>query len=244
MFSKLFPTAGRPPQAPEGERIYAIGDVHGCAGLLQKLLTMIDEDSAGRERRLILLGDYVDRGPDSKRVLDLLIALRAERPNTILLMGNHERAMLDFIADGRLGADWLHWGGDKTAESYGVADIWSQEPEEVSNALRSAIPASHIAFLESLKLCAVFGDYAFVHAGFKPGRPLEEQTEEDMLWIRAEFHNAAPQDRPTRVVVHGHHPVKKPLDAGWRIDVDTGAVWTDKLTAVVLEGGARRFIST
>ena len=243
MFTKLFPSA-RPPRVPEGEKIYAIGDVHGCAALLEQLLALIEKDSAGAAYRLIFLGDYVDRGPDSKRVLDILLALREERPTAIFLMGNHERAMLDFIADGRLGAEWLHWGGDKTAESYGVTDIWSREPEEVSRALRAAAPGRHVEFLEMLPFCVEFGDYAFVHAGFKPGRPLTLQTEDDMLWIRGEFHNAAPQERPDKVVVHGHHPVKKPLDAGWRIDVDTGAVWTDCLTAVVLDGATRRFIST
>jgi serine/threonine protein phosphatase 1 len=244
MFSKLFQGADRSARVPEGERIYAIGDVHGCAALLEKLLGLIAEDSAGAAARLIFLGDYVDRGPDSKRVIDILSSLRDERPSTVFLMGNHERAMLDFLADGQMGAEWLHWGGDKTAESYGVADIWTLEPEETSRALRAAAPAAHLAFLEGLPACATFGDYIFVHAGLKPGRALADQTEEDMLWIRSEFHNAAPEHRPEKVVVHGHHPVKKPLDAGWRIDVDTGAVWTDRLTAVVLEGATRRFIST
>ncbi|MEK7264718.1 MAG: metallophosphoesterase family protein [Pseudomonadota bacterium] len=244
MIGKLFGGKGPVAAIPDGERVYAIGDVHGCDGLLAALLALIDKDGAGANSRLILLGDYVDRGPGSRAVIDLLLTLKAERPEPVFLKGNHEQAMLDFLEAPERGEEWLHWGGDKTLESYGVAGIWKRHPEDVARDLAAALPSSHREFLGALDLWTLCGDYAFVHAGFKPGVPLGDQTQDDCLWIRSEFHNAAPEARPDKVVVHGHHPVKKPLDAGWRIDVDTGAVWSDALTAVVLEGTTRRFIST
>jgi len=244
MLGKLFGGGTPKSSTPEGVRLYAIGDVHGCADLLRSLLDMIAADAGDKPARLVFLGDYVDRGPDSKGVLDLLLAIRKTRPDTIYLKGNHEQAMLDFLERPHLNEEWLHWGGDKTIESYGVANIWTRSPEDVARDLSKQLPRAHRHFLNELTLFEVIGDYAFVHAGFKPGVPLATQVEEDCLWIRSAFHNARPDERPDKVVVHGHHPVKKPLDAGWRIDVDTGAVWSDALTAVVLEGTTRRFLST
>ncbi len=244
MIGKLFGGRGPAAAVPDGERVYAVGDIHGCDGLLDALLLRIDEDAEGAKSRLIFLGDYVDRGPGSKAVVDRLLDVRSARPDAVFLKGNHEQAMLDFLSAPDLNEEWLHWGGDKTLESYGVARIWTRRPEELARDLDAALPAPHREFLTSLELWRVVGDYAFVHAGFRPGVALNEQTEEDCLWIRGEFHNADAGSRPDKIVVHGHQPVKKPLDAGWRIDVDTGAVWSDALTAVVLEGTARRFIST
>ncbi len=244
MLGKLF--AGKQPlaAAPEGERIYAIGDIHGCADLLASLMLAIDADAAGVRLRLIFLGDYVDRGPDSKGVIDRLLTIKAERPDCVFLKGNHEQAMLDFLAEPERNEEWLHWGGDKTLESYGVANIWAKHPETLARELGTRMSPAHRAFFAGLELWRVFGDYAFVHAGFRPGVALADQKPEDCLWIRAAFHNADADKRPREVVVHGHHPVRRPLDAGWRIDIDTGAVWSDALTAVVLEGTTRRFIST
>ncbi len=244
MLGKFF--GGKRPAAaiPDGERVYAIGDIHGCDGLLNALLALIDDDAAGVISRLVFLGDYVDRGAGSRAVIDLLLQMRTERPDTIFLKGNHEQAMLDFIERPDHNEEWLHWGGDKTLESYGVANIWTRHPGDLARELGAALPTAHREFLGSLDLWNIIGDYAFVHAGFRPGVAIDAQTEEDCLWIRGEFHNADAQSRPEKTVVHGHHPVKKPLDAGWRIDVDTGAVWSDALTAVVLEGTTRRFIST
>ncbi|MFN3960975.1 MAG: metallophosphoesterase family protein [Parvularculaceae bacterium] len=244
MIGKFFQPKTAAAGAPDGERVYAIGDIHGCARLLDALLTKINADTAGAKRRLVFLGDYVDRGEDSKGVIDRLLAQGAQEPDTIFLKGNHEQAILDFLEDPGRNEDWLHWGGDKTLESYGVADIWSKTPDRLASELKERMPPAHVEFIEKLELWRILGDYAFVHAGFRPGVPLPDQTEEDCLWIRGEFHNAAPDGRPKETVVHGHHPVKKPQDLGWRIAVDTGAVWSDALTAVVLEGTARRFIST
>ncbi len=243
MIGKLFRKA-EAAAVPDGERVYAIGDIHGCADLLGELLAMIDVDRAGGAGQLVFLGDYVDRGPDSRGVIDRLIALAARRPDAVFLKGNHEQAMMDFIDRPAANEEWLHWGGDRTLESYGVSNVALREPEALAADLANALPPAHRAFLDGLELWRAIGDYVFVHAGFRPGVALEEQRAEDCLWIRGEFHNAQNGDRPDKVVVHGHHPMKKPLDAGWRIDVDTGAVWSDALTAVVLEGTTRRFIST
>lgn len=244
MLGKLFGGKGPAAAIPHGERVYAVGDIHGCDGLLKSLLRLIDEDAGGAKSRLIFLGDYVDRGPDSKMVVDRLLKVKLERPDAVFLKGNHEQAMLDFLARPDLNEEWLHWGGDKTLESYGVGQIWARRAEELARDLDAALPPAHRDFLHSLELWRIIGDYAFVHAGFKPGVPIEAQSEEACLWIRGEFHNADADSRPDKTVIHGHHPVKKPLDAGWRIDVDTGAVWSDALTAVVLEGTTRRFVST
>lgn len=225
-------------------RVYAVGDIHGCDALLDRLLDMIAADSAGGAPHFIFLGDYVDRGPGSKAVIDRLLKLKQRDPRAVFLKGNHEQGMLDFMSNPRRYEEWLHWGGDKTLESYGVDNIWRKDVEFLGRELEDRLPGGHLDFLKSLDLWKALGDYVFVHAGLKPGIPLDDQKEEDCLWIRGEFHNAAAEKRPDKVVVHGHHPVKKPLDAGWRIDVDTGAVWSDALTAVVLEGTTRRFIST
>lgn len=244
MIGKLFRTGNGASAAPDGETIYAVGDIHGCASLLDLLMTQIEADAAGGRRRLVFLGDYVDRGPDSKGVIDRLIGIKAARPETVFLKGNHEQAMLDFLGDPNRAEEWLHWGGDKTLQSYGIDEIWTKHPERLARELEKKVAGAHLEFLHALGLWTIAGDYAFVHAGFRPGVAIEEQTAEDCLWIRADFHNAEAAKRPPKTVVHGHHPVKRPLDAGWRIDVDTGAVWSDALTAVVLEGTARRFIST
>lgn len=244
MLGRFF--GGKPSQsaAPEGERLYAIGDIHGCAGLLEQLLSMIDIERTDARRRLIFLGDYVDRGPDSNAVIDRLLKVKADLPESVFLRGNHEQAMIDFLEKPDFNEEWLHWGGDKTLESYGLADVWKKRPATLAGELAERLPAAHREFLGSLELWRVLGDYAFVHAGFKPGVALEDQKAEHCLWIRGEFHNAEADKRPQETVVHGHHPVKKPVDAGWRINVDTGAVWSDALTAVVLEGTTRRFLST
>ncbi len=243
MIGKLFGGGKPAAAAPAGERLHAVGDIHGCAGLLDGLLSLIAGDSGG-DFRLIFLGDYVDRGSDSKAVIDRLIRVKQDRPETVFLKGNHEQAMLDFLAAPDLNEEWLHWGGDKTLESYGLANIWTKHPNDIAREFAAQLPQSHRDFLAGLELWRVFGDYAFVHAGFRPGVAIDAQSEQDCLWIRGDFHNAAADKRPDKVVVHGHHPVRKPLDAGWRIDVDTGAVWSDALTAVILEGTTRRFIST
>lgn len=245
MFGQIFKKNGKDAAVPPGRKIYAIGDIHGCAGLLDELLGKIAKDAGGlANARLIFLGDYVDRGPDSKGVLDRLIDLKAAAPATVFLKGNHEAVMLDFLADPNQMLYWLDWGGEETLLSYGLRGVLQRSPEDLGEELAEKMPGGHLDFLHSLILTHIEGDYLFVHAGLRPGIALEGQQEEDLLWIRKPFHNAAPEERPSHVVVHGHQPVGRPVDAGWRIDVDTGACWSGALTAVVLEGEKRRFIST
>ncbi|GJL94955.1 MAG: metallophosphoesterase [Hyphococcus sp.] len=245
MFKTLFKKQPSGAQAPEGERLYAIGDVHGCADELDKLLDKIEADASGHNNtRIIFLGDYVDRGPDSKGVLDRLIALKEQRPCTIFLKGNHEALMLDFLEHPEDMMHWLDWGGQETLQSYDIRDIAGRSNKALGAALREKMPDTHIEFLNALTLTHLAGDYLFVHAGVRPDVALDDQTEEDLIWIRKRFHNTPEDKRLEQTIVHGHQPVKKPMDKGWRIDVDTGACWSGMLTAVVLEGTTRRFIST
>ncbi len=245
MLDQFLHKNGQKAAAPPGRKIYAIGDIHGCARLLDALVAKIEKDARGLENaRLIFLGDYVDRGPDSKGVLDRLIELQAGEPATVFLKGNHEAVMLDFITDPNQMLHWLDWGGEETLTSYGVRNVLRRSPEDLGAELAEKMPGAHLDFLHSLSLTHIEGDYLFVHAGLRPGIGLNDQIEEDLLWIRRAFHDTPQKERPDYVVVHGHQPLKKPLDAGWRIDVDTGACWSGALTAVALEGEKRRFIST
>lgn len=230
--------------APAGVRLYAIGDVHGRLDLLDELLAMIAGEPADGEKRIIFLGDYIDRGPQSREVIERLVRLGADEPGSVFLRGNHEAVVLSFLEDPLRHADWLNWGGVETLESYGVARAAYRSPGDVRADFAGKLPPAHLRFLQGLDLSLTLGDYFFVHAGVKPGVALSEQEERDLLWIRGEFHNAPEDKRPDKVVVHGHHPIKKPLDAGWRIAVDTGACFAGSLTAVVLEGTTRRFLST
>ncbi|MEM6538420.1 MAG: metallophosphoesterase family protein [Pseudomonadota bacterium] len=235
---------GVAPKLDDGVRIYAIGDIHGRLDLLEALLTKIEAEETDSKKRLVFLGDYIDRGPESRGVIDLLIAEQNKRPDTVFLKGNHEQALLDFLDDPMAGDAWLDWGGEETVVSYVVDYAPTRPPQAVADTLKDRLPETHIRFLEGLDTSYTNGDYFFVHAGVLPGVPLEEQSAKDLLWIRREFHETPKDKRPSKVIVHGHHPTDQPLDAGWRIGVDTGAVWTDKLTAVVLEGQDRRFVST
>ena len=235
--------------------LVAIGDVHGRADLLRALLAEIDERLAGKPYRLILLGDYVDRGPDSRGVIDALLRLKRARPDTVFLKGNHEQAMLDFLGAPEEGEAWVQWGGAETLESYGVratepappgaADPAIERPAEtLAEEFAVALPDEHFAFLMNLDLTHRQGRYLFVHAGLNPERALEDQRERDLLWIREAFSRGGKGVFGDLVVVHGHTPVSKPENKSWRVNVDTGAVWSGKLSALVLEGDKRRFLST
>ncbi len=245
MFNKLFTSGKNSGEAPAGAKIYAVGDIHGRADLLDDLLHKIAKDAGGPAKAtLIFLGDYVDRGPDSRGVLNRLIALQPDFADVVFLKGNHEAAMLDFLSDPEDMMQWLDWGGEETLASYGVKSVLARASHVLAEDLRAAMPEDHLAFLQNLKLCHQLGDYYFAHAGVRPGVALNEQEEEDLLWIRGRFHNAIEEERPDKIIVHGHHPVKKAQDHGWRINVDTGAVWSDRLTALVLEDNRRRFLTT
>lgn len=237
-----------PPRAPEGRRIYAIGDIHGRADLLARLLAAIERDSADAPGKpiLVFLGDYVDRGADSRGVIDALLTLSPERFERIVLRGNHEAALLTFIENPETGPYWLRIGGAETLLSYGVApfaaDASSETLAATARALAAALPPRHLDFLRALPVSARLGDYVFVHAGLRPGRDLEAQTEEDLITIRAPFLKSAA--RWPFVVVHGHSPVETGYRDARRIAVDTAAYATGKLSAARLEGEGVSFLST
>ncbi len=238
------------PAVPEDRRIYAVGDVHGRADLLTELHRRIAADAGAaqiRQRTVIYLGDYVDRGPGSAAVIDLLLDEPLPGFTAIHLLGNHERLLLEFLADARVGPTWFLNGGVATLASYGVTiDPWQMGDPTVLRqaqvAFGVALPARHRRFLLGLKLMHREGDYAFVHAGVRPGVPLTEQHEDDLIWIREPF--LLSRDDFGAVVVHGHTIVERPQVHANRIAIDTGAYRSNHLTALALEGSTRRFLST
>lgn len=226
-----------------GQLVYAVGDIHGRYDLLQPLLVRITDDYArradGRRPILVFCGDYVDRGPDSARVLEAMVWLR-KRPeiDVHLLKGNHEQALRAFIDDPQGGASWIEFGGAATLVSYGVNPPKFEEGQNgfarARDDLIERMPASHLCLLDELSLLVVIGDYVFVHAGLRPGRPLAQQTEDDLLWIRSGFLDAR---RPfEKVVVHGHTWLDdKPQLLAHRVGLDTGSYATGVLTAARIE---------
>jgi serine/threonine protein phosphatase 1 len=217
--------------------IYAIGDVHGCSDLLTKLLTKIRSDAARApvEPLLVFLGDYVDRGPDSRGVLDLVLA-GVPGFETVRLRGNHEDLMRAWLfgGDRNMAACWMVNGAAATLRSYGLPSVAS--PAEA----RAAIPEAHKAFIYSGGTCLHDAEpYLFVHAGILPGVPVERQTVEALTWIRSDFLESDADHG--RIVVHGHSPAEEPEVMANRIGIDTGAFFTDRLTCLAL-GNGRRFI--
>lgn len=229
--------------------VYAIGDVHGRLDLLRTMVDHIAIDAhevgPGRRPVLVLLGDYIDRGPHSRQVIDLAIEL-GERGAFELhcLKGNHEQAMLTFLADAATGPAWIAHGGAETLVSYGVQPPAIHADEEAwiaaQASLAAAAPASHVAFLKALDCSFIVGDYLFVHAGVRPGVDLHLQSEQDMLWIRREFLKSPRACE--KVVVHGHTPAEQPYTGRWRIGIDTGAYATGLLTAVRLDRTSRSIL--
>ncbi len=230
------------PCLPPGLRIYAVGDIHGCSDLLAALHRAIARDAADFEGRrlLIHLGDYVDRGPDSRGVLDMLVAGPPPGFEAVNLMGNHEEVVLRLV-DGDTGPlrSWLMNGGDRTMSSYGI-DWDAVDSRRVPQALRAAVPAEHLALLRGLPTRYRAGDYLFVHAGVNPRRPLDRQRDEDLVWIREPFLRY--RKGFGAVVVHGHSISRQPEVRDNRIGIDTGAFGTGLLTCLVLEGDGRRFL--
>ncbi|WP_341207099.1 metallophosphoesterase [uncultured Sphingomonas sp.] len=228
---------------PAGMRVYAIGDVHGRADLLQPLLGWIAEDHARRggeaALHIVALGDLIDRGPASAKVIDLFAADTRRNAHYSFLSGNHEEMLLAILDGEAEGVpDWLDHGGAETLESYGVdpARFWD-DPEALPRVLRAALPSRHIAFLRAMRDQVRIGDYLFVHAGIRPGVPIDEQEGRDLRWIRKEFLTSHVDHGP--VVVHGHTIVPKVDYRRNRIAIDTGAYRTGRLTALGLEGEAR-----
>ena len=237
---------GKPQgSVPEGTRIYAIGDIHGRLDLLDEVLARIDADvdrHPASDAIRVFLGDYIDRGPDSKRVIDRLIDYCAAQP-TVCLMGNHEAFLREFLNNPEILSIWGDCGGLDTLLSYGLAPAVSPNAagqRKLASDLDGALPSSHRAFLGSLRQYFVCGDFIFVHAGVRPGIRLTEQSEEDLLWIREDFLSC--QDNFGKVVVHGHTPVREPDVRPNRINIDTGAYASGILTCLVLESDNIRFI--
>jgi serine/threonine protein phosphatase 1 len=243
--------AARPGWLPAGLTVYAVGDIHGRLDLLQDLLARILDDAerhpADSRRSLIFLGDYIDRGPESRGVVEALLQDPLPGFATVRLMGNHEEAFLAFLDGLTDGLDWLAFGGLETLLSYGVSLRHLPRTEDAVEALRlsvsAAVPKSHVELLRRCALHHSVGDYLFVHAGVRPGVPLENQTSTDLMWIRDDFLRSK-IPLPQRVVVHGHTICDFPQDRQHRINIDTGAFASGRLTCLVLREARRRFIST
>jgi serine/threonine protein phosphatase 1 len=228
-------------------RVYAIGDIHGCSDLLDLMVKAIREDLAAhpaRDALTVTLGDYIDRGPDSRGVLDRL-ARNPFPTDYVALKGNHEQMLETFLRDPATAPDWLMNGAGETLHSYDVAiERPMTEPDfsRLAAAFRAVLPPEHVQFLSELKLSFDAGACFLCHAGIRPGVPFDRQSEEDLLWIREDFLDSRMDFG--KVVVHGHTPVDQPENLPNRIDIDTGAFLTGRLTCVALEGASRRFLST
>lgn len=244
MFARLKELIRRPPAQPgvEGRLVYAIGDIHGRDDLFLELLKAIYDDLRrhahipGRPV-LVLLGDYIDRGPSSYAVIERILRLREDRTFEVrALMGNHEQSMLKFLDDASIGPRWAMHGGSATLAAYGVEaphiDAEQVHWDEARAALARALPLPHRRFLLELERMVTIGDYAFVHAGVRPGRRLHEQEDNDLFWIRRDF--LRHEKRHEKVIVHGHTPADEPERHPHRIGVDTGAYRSGVLTAVRL----------
>jgi serine/threonine protein phosphatase 1 len=234
------------PRAPADTRVYAVGDIHGCTDKLQALHKLIAWDAANAPKRrvVVYVGDYIDRGPDSREAVDLLIGEPLEGFESIHLIGNHEAFLLQFLGDSSVAMSWLMNGGDATCRSYGVdpyappglADRFSW----LQQALAERVPEAHLAFFRGLAPHHVEGDYLFVHAGIRPGVPLADQDPADLIWIREPFLSS--DEDHGKMVIHGHTPTTAPDLRHNRIGIDTGACFGGRLTALVLEGDSRRFL--
>jgi serine/threonine protein phosphatase 1 len=241
--NKSEPTTGPVFRTPPGRRIYAIGDIHGRLDLLDRLLALIRQDSAGRPKEasnvLVFLGDYVDRGPDSAGVLDRIGDVGQEF-EAHRLLGNHEAMMRDVLAgDANWFETWGRNGAAETLESYGLKGPWSAKAIELA---RRRIPPAHRRLLDGLATHHVEGDYVFVHAGLRPGIALEHQDPQDLIWIRRTFLDSDADFG--RMVVHGHSISPEIVVKPNRIGIDTGAYRSGTLSCIALEGSEQRILQT
>ena len=234
-----------PSPLPLPARLYVIGDIHGCTDLLDQMIGAISDDLSARpvpDTLVVTVGDYVDRGPNSRGVIERL--RKNPFPTRFVpLKGNHELLLEGFLLNPQVAEHWRRYGGLETLQSYGVpvGDVMrGKEYLAAARALAHAIPEEHFEFLASLRLSLTVGKYFICHAGVRPGVPLERQSEEDLLWIREPF--LASRADFGKVVVHGHTPAEQPEVLPNRINVDTGAFMTGRLTCAVLEGDGFRFV--
>jgi len=238
---------GVKPFMPAGQRIYCIGDIHGRRDLLQRLHALILEDAADHsgERTLVYLGDYIDRGEQSKEVIDLLLEAPLSGFKHVYLQGNHERTLLDFLQHPHAVAAWLTYGGRATLHSYGVSTALEPsrwELDDLRDELQYRLPQGHLEFYQQLVPTHLAGSYCFVHAGIRPGIPLQEQRIEDLLWIREDFTESKATHE--HIVVHGHTITPEVEWRPNRIGIDTGAFSSGVLTCLVLEGSEQRVLQT
>lgn len=233
---------------PAGQRWYAIGDIHGCYAELNRLIARIDQDDSERpptDTRLLFVGDYIDRGPRSREVVELMMRLDIGQDRVIFLMGNHEETLLSAAGGNRRAAALLHkMGGRETLLSYGVTaqDYDNADAAGIVDMIRGSIPADHLNWLRELRLFHAVGDYLFVHAGIRPGVPIKDQLSSDLRWIRKEFLESSIPHGP--MVIHGHSVTEQIDERPNRIGIDTGAYASGRLTAIGLEGVERWFLQS
>ncbi|MCF6198685.1 MAG: serine/threonine protein phosphatase [Hyphomicrobiaceae bacterium] len=232
---------------PPNTRIYAIGDIHGCADHLETLLDQITKNDRlldkVKNKKLVFLGDYIDRGPASKKVLDTLLHDLPKDYEAIFLKGNHELMLIEALENSQAAEFWLRNGGRETISSYNVELTTHRKPNasaKLIKAFKKRLPAQHLKFFKELQLSFQFGDYFFVHAGIHPDRPLDKQQEQDMLWIRDRF--LFSEKNFGKIIIHGHTPSKDVDEADNQIGIDTAAVYGGCLTALMLENGKRQYL--
>lgn len=236
------------PATPRGYRAYAIGDVHGRLDLLDQLLAMIERDNDERQPSktlLVFLGDLIDRGPDSKGVIERLRTFRNDCMKPYFLAGNHEEVLLRVLAGERgVLQSWLQFGGAECLMSYGFdpSELDVEKERACLDVIKRTIPANHAQFIAGFGDTLSFGDYLFVHAGIRPGVELPMQAQSDLRWIRAPFLDDLTDHGC--IVVHGHTINATVEERPNRIGIDTGAYRTNRLTAVAVEGDQRWFLAT
>ena len=252
MLKRLFSKKSNSPldeaRIPEGRRVYAIGDIHGRNDLLNILLEKIVQDDADRgdaKSEIIFLGDLVDRGPNSAGVIETAMQLKQELGDVRFLMGNHEEVYLKAAEGNEKAARFFNRiGGKETILSYDISikEYMELDNEALAARLPELFPASHVAFIGDFEDMIIIGDYAFVHAGVRPDVPLSEQDPKDLRWIREEF--LAVREAHEKVIIYGHTINDDVVEAGNRIGIDTGAYYTEKLTAIGLEGDQHWYLDT
>ncbi|HBM91426.1 MAG TPA: serine/threonine protein phosphatase [Rhodospirillaceae bacterium] len=237
------------PRTEPQQRLYVVGDIHGRLDLLTRLLSMIEADALAfpeRNKKLVFLGDYIDRGLDSKGVVERLLNSFATGLEPVFLRGNHDDRFLALLkGDLSVVPPWLQLGGTATISSYGISGFGpgdGHKAEKIKKELAKKMPATHHAFFEETLLSVTFGDYFFVHAGLRPNIPLEKQTAEDKMWIRADFITS--DHVFEKIIVHGHTINSEPEIRKNRIGLDTGAFATGRLTCLVLDGTKQSFLTT
>lgn len=252
MFKRLFGKTSSTPlenaRIPDGRRVYAIGDIHGRNDLLNILMEKIAADDREREEaqsEIIFLGDLVDRGPDSSGVIETAMALKRELGDVRFLMGNHEEVYLKAASGDEKAVKFFNRiGGKETILSYDISikEYMEMDHAALAERIPNLFPESHMKFVESFEDQIIIGDYAFVHAGIRPGLALSEQEPQDLRWIREEFLSA--KEPHEKVIIYGHTINDDVVEKSNRIGIDTGAYYSEKLTAIGLQEADRWYIDT